>query len=110
MKKLTVSGSSDDLIEASGIKGCDEFNSYKSPYAGQLTVKSKSTGQSIAIHCIYSGHWCFAVGPLTGDYDAMPNWPITREWGTEEAYSETLTISCPDDAVLSFDRTEERDD
>lgn len=102
MKLLTVYGASDDLIEASGIKGEDEFNSYKSPYAGKLIVTSKSAKAKISIHCIYHGHWCFGIGPDDGDYDVMPDWTITRTWGEDTPYSETVKIECPDDAVLKF--------
>jgi hypothetical protein len=103
MKTLTVSGCSDDLIETEGLPGCNEFNVCKEgPYIATLQVDAG--GVSIAIHCIYAGHWCFAVGPLDGYGDAygdaMPAWPIRRTFGDVCAYSETLEIDCPDDATL----------
>lgn len=103
MKTLTVSGSSDDLITTDGLPGCDEFNvNPKGAYAGKLIVKSKKLKVEITIHCIYDGHWCFAIGPNDGDYDEMPDWPIRRRWGELAAYSELVEIDCPDDATLKL--------
>lgn len=104
MKTLTIYGHSDDLIETSGLPGCDEFDVYgNNPYHGALTIKSSES--EIRVHCIYDGHWCFAIGPLDGDYDKMPNWPIRRTWAANNPYSETVEIDCPDDAVLLFNKS-----
>lgn len=101
MPTLTVYGASDDLIETSGINGCDEFGSYgDSPYRGTLCVAAG--GKNIEIHCVYSGHWCFAVGPADGDYDEMPEWETRRTWGEQSPYSETLEIDLPAGAELVF--------
>lgn len=103
-KILKVFGASDDLIETSGLPGCDEFNNIPDDkYAGTLSVVSEYG--RIEIHAIYSGHWAFAVGAVDGEFTEMPSWKITREWGSDEDYSETLLIECPDDAKLSFSPT-----
>jgi hypothetical protein len=101
MKTLTVYGASDDLIEADGIPGADEFgNGSNNIYRGYLHVKAGD--HEIAIHCIYFGHWCFGVGTLSGnDYDDFPDWPIRRGWGGR-GYSEVLEIDLPDDARLEY--------
>lgn len=101
MKTLTIYGASDDLIECSGIKGCDEFNAIEDgPYKACLRVKHYS--DSIRIHAIYAGSWAFAVTTDCGDdHDEMP-WKITRTFGQEEPYSETLKIKVPDGAKVSL--------
>ena len=101
MKILKMYGASDDLIEAEGLPGCDEFNADGvGNCVGRFEVQS-SEG-SLFIHAIYDGSWCFAVGSSDADSDfsAMPNWKITRIWGADSPYSETLLIECPDDAEL----------
>lgn len=101
MRTLTIYGASDDLIESDGLPGCDEFNVYPDgSYAGAFRVQSKES--TITVHCIYAGHWCFAVGPEDDDYEKLPDWPIRRKWGDNSAYSETIEIDCPDDARVKF--------
>jgi hypothetical protein len=108
MKILTVYGGSDDLIETEGLPGCDEFNVYpKSVYVEELLITSKEG--CIGIHVIYDGSWCFAVSAKDGDCDEMPNWKMTRTFGQDTRYSETLTIECPDDAVLTRAKKIEED-
>jgi hypothetical protein len=102
MKTLKVYGASDDLIECSGIDGCEEFNSYANVYMGML--KLSAGGKRVNIVCIYDGSWAFAVCPQNGDYDEMPDWKIARTFGQDVAHSETLTIELPDDAKLNFKR------
>ena len=101
MLTLKMYGASDDLIEAEGLPGCDEFTAGSiGCQAGRFEVQSREG--SIVIHALYDGSWCFAVGSsdAESDHSAMPDWKITRIWGADEPYSETLLIECPDDAVL----------
>lgn len=100
MKTLKIYGYSDDLIEAEGISGAEEFEvDFGRTLPTELFVDSEDA--IIVIYAIYNGYWCFAVSPGKGDgTESMPDWKITRSWGTEEGYSETLEIECPDDAVL----------
>lgn len=101
MKTLTVYGYSDDNVVFDGIPGADEFGCYgDTPYRGFYRLISASQDIELHIHVIYHGHWCFAVGPESGDSEEMPDWAIRRVWGGECAYSETLQIDVPDDVVL----------
>ncbi len=104
MKKLQVFGSSDDLIEFSGLPGCDEFNIYKAgPYIACFQVCSKTEG-SLYIHVIYDGCWSFAVGQSDED-DTYPDWPIKNSLAKEyNGYSMLLEIECADDAKLLRER------
>ena len=105
MKTLTIYGSSDDLLETSGVKGCDEFNVNPDPngYAGYLKVVSGDI--ILHIHVIYDGSWAFSVCPQNGDCDEMPKWDMMRSFGSKSSYSETLTIEVPDDTKLKYVKT-----
>lgn len=99
MKTLKMYGASDDLIEAEGLPGCNEFDADGvGDSQGRFHVSSGE--DSIIIHAVYDGSWCFAVGSGHdgSDYSKMPDWKITRTWGADTPYSETLLIECPDDA------------
>lgn len=109
MKTVVAWGSNDDCIEFGGIKGCDEFYSSASSnsnYAGKFAVISLSEGMSagfivplgLFIHVIYDGCWSFAISG--GIEEHMPDWKVTRTWGEDCEYSETLYIEVPDDAYL----------
>ncbi len=98
-KTFQIYGGSDDLIETSGISGCDEFNVIRDgPYMGSVRIDSEDA--SVRVHCLYDGCWSFAVGQVTDD-EPFPVWPITvdRGGGVPE-YSMRVTIEVPDDAVL----------
>ncbi len=105
MKTFTIYGASDDLIETSGIDGCDEF--YSDSTDDSRIVKHlqiQSSFGNISIYCIYAGSWCFALGAEDGDdFDEFPDWKIYRTWGKYSAYSETVEIDLPDDAILVSD-------
>jgi hypothetical protein len=102
MKTLTIYGASDDLVEAHGIPGGDEFTVYPdTPYVGQIHVRARDG--KLNIHVIYDGSWAFAIAPQDGDNDTLPPWKIDRMFGTESAYSETVTIDVPDDAKMAFE-------
>lgn len=104
MKTVTVYGGNDDCIEFSGIPGCDEFYSkaaHGSNYAGQFHITSESEEATMVVHAIYAGSWCFAVSAIDGDdSELLPKWMISRTWGQDVEYSETLNIIVPDDAKL----------
>lgn len=108
MKILTVFGASDDCIEFSGIEGADEF--YRTgygEYAGLFCISSQGFAMSqgwfgtqyMLIHCIYDGSWSFAIS--AGLDEILPPWKITRTWGNNSDYSETVEIEVPDDTILS---------
>ena len=99
MKTFYIFGASDDLVECSGLVGCDEFNVHGSiAYHGYISLTS-STG-SLKIHIIYDGSWAFAICPQDGDYDKFPDWNIIRSFGHDVRYSETIRIEVPDDTIF----------
>jgi hypothetical protein len=101
MKTLRMYGASDDLVEAEGLPGCDEFNVLIDHQQHATFLVSAENGR-LHVHAVYAGSWAFAVTSATGtDYDLMPDWPIRRTFGDKCSYSETLEIDCPDDATLT---------
>ena len=105
MKTLKIYGGSDDLIECSGIDGCDEFNYYggdHNPYMGKLVVKSKEI--SFDVHVIYDGNWLFSVSCRDWEEGTVlsSDPAVLRTFGDDSPYSETLLIECADDATLIF--------
>lgn len=101
MKTLTMYGSSDDLIEADGIEGADEYGIFASdtwPYVATFAVTSQSESKGLNVHVLYDGSWSFAVS--ADDTEKLCEWPIRRSWGTDCDYSETLEIDVPDDAII----------
>lgn len=101
MKTLIVYGASDDLIETSGIEGCDEFGGagQGDPVLGKLTVAAST--DVLTIYCLYDGCWSFAVSPWPNE-ESLP-WEVRRIWGKNVSYSETLEIDVPDNARLTYD-------
>jgi hypothetical protein len=112
--KASFWGASDRMICCEGIAGeSDEFNVTSHPklqdggYVATLEISVPNQEQGIFIHAFYSGHWSFAVCPSNEDIDELPNWHITREWGSVNQHSETLIIYCPDGASVNVaDRIE----
>jgi hypothetical protein len=99
MKTLMIYGASDDLIETSGIEGCDEFSAGGGdPLCGRLTVTADT--DTLTIYCLYDGCWSFAISPWPNE-EKLP-WEIRRIWGNKQPYSETLEIDVPDNARLSY--------
>lgn len=105
MPELIVYGASDDLIEVEGdaLSHPDEFGNYTESCetAGRLIIEIDEI-DLLEIVPVYRGYWAFAIGPLRGDYEEMPAFPITREWGTKTAYSETLKIKLPERAQIRW--------
>ena len=102
MKTLRMYGASDDLVESSGIPGCDEFGAWDSRDGVVVNAgfRIHSEAGDLAIFAVYHGNWAFTVQPTDYTENRFPAWPIRREWGTDCPYSETLVIECPDDAYL----------
>ena len=69
---------------------------------GYLHVKGD--GIHLNIHAIYDGSWAFSINSQMGDCDEMPEWEIDRLWGADTPYSETLLITCPDDAIVAYSK------
>lgn len=102
MKTLTIYGASDDLIEAEGIEGADEFGAYGKDDAicGKVVVTAGT--EVLTVWCIYDGCWSFAVSPWPNE-EKLP-WPVKRTWGDKMGHSETLEIEVPDNARMTFTR------
>lgn len=103
----TFWGASDRMICCKGIGGeGNEFNTTTHPklaafgYIATLQISSPTEDQGLLIHTFYSGHWSFAVSPSDEESDELPDWEMVREWGTVNSHSETLKISCPEDAEV----------
>lgn len=95
MKTFSMYGASDDLIEASGVRGAKEFYSLEDgTYHGSFNL-----GGKMRIHAIYDGCWSFAVGQIDEEIP-LPDWPIRIGRTPECAYSTLLEIDVPDDAKL----------
>lgn len=105
-------GASDRMICCKGIEGeTNEFNTTNHPklaqqgYVATLEVIGPGGAPGLFIHAFYSGHWSFAVSPSSEDSDELPRWTMTREWGSVNQHSETLTIQCPEGCeVRAVDR------
>ncbi len=110
MKTLTVYGASDDLIEADGIPGADEFYWRQSGTNTLILVQDRKP--KLYIHCFYgykniTACWCFAVSPIDED-EPLPDWDIRITRSPIKAYSALLTMTVPDDVsmILHNDTTE----
>lgn len=95
-------GAGDSQICCSGIDCEDnEFTTYNHPkmkpegYVATLSIVSGNDDQGLLIYVHYTGHWSFAISPSNIDIDKLPDWGISREWGTVNSHSETLSIECP---------------
>ncbi|WP_230969083.1 hypothetical protein [Nitrogeniibacter aestuarii] len=101
-------GAGDSQICCSGVDCEDnEFTTYNHPnmrsegHVATFSISSGDDAQGLFIHVHYTGHWSFAVSPSNVDIDELPDWEITREWGTVNSHSETLSIECPKAAKAS---------
>lgn len=106
MKTLKVYGASDDLVEADGIPGADEFSKHTcdacQAYIGRMLVSAGN--EAICIHAVYAGSWSFAITSENADddFETLPDWPVRRTFGIDVPYSETLEIDVPNDAHLKW--------
>ena len=103
MKTLRMYGASDDLVEAEGIEGADEYGIYTHdtwPYVASFNVISQGEAKGLRIHVLFDGCWSFAVS--ADDSETLPSWPTRRTWGVPSSYSELLEIDVPDDATIKL--------
>ena len=98
MQKAQFYGSSDDLIEISGVKGGDEYTISSDETNGK-TITSFNLGGQMRIHVIYDGCWSFAVGQVDEDIK-LPDWPIRISQSKENGYSTCLEIDVPDNVKV----------
>lgn len=99
MPTLTVHGASDDLIEASGIEGADEYNAID---GGRLEVTGPND-QRFYVWCTYGngGTWVLGVGQIDEDIP-IPNWPMTLRQAETCRYSTELVIDCPEGTKVQY--------
>jgi hypothetical protein len=97
MQTVKIYGSSDDLIEISGVIGGDEF------YIGENDQSIFVLGGKMQITAIFgrNGCWHFAVGQVNEDIP-LPSWPMSIRQHMN-GYSVELTIEVPDDVSI-FER------
>lgn len=100
MQTVVIEGSSDDLVNISGVKGGDEFGCYTSDgrYHGSFNL-----GGQMRIHAIYDGTWSFAIGQVDEEIP-LPDWPIRIKWPGSCGYSTRVEIDVPDDVKVSHER------
>ena len=98
MQTLVMYGTSDDLVESSGVDGADEFDCWLD--GGKAGINASfSLGDELEIHAIYEGCWSFAVSQAEGD-KPLPDWPIRIVNCPECSYSVQLEIDVPDGVRL----------
>lgn len=106
MKRFTMYGASDDLIESEGVPGCDEFNVNPLRDMGGLAAvfMLSGPGGNLRIMAFYWNVWFFAIAQ-TDEGIPLPNWPlqITHQEvrDGEPGYSTVLEIDVPDGTVLA---------
>lgn len=95
MKTFTIYGSSDDLVETSGVPGTDEFNIISSgDHVGTFIL-----GQRIRIEVYYDGVWSFALAQVEEEI-RFPDWPI-RISQADNGYSTYIEIDVPDNTTFA---------
>lgn len=101
MKTLRMYGASDDLVEAEGVPGADEFGAEGSHDIAATFV----LGGKMRIHALYThvGCWGFAISQVDEDVQ-LPDWPIRISQYNDGirpgGYSTLLEVDVPDDATL----------
>jgi hypothetical protein len=99
-------GYSDDLVEAEGIEGCDEFNAWSDDGIVAARFQVAAAEGQLEIIAVYNNAWGFAV-LQTAEEQPLPKWPVFVSQAKNSLnengphYSTLLEINCPDDAVLS---------
>ena len=98
MSELTIYGASDDLVEAEGIDGADEFGT-SGNWTGVLEAPS---GETALVYVDYrkSGTWTVALGQFEEDY-ALPAWPVAFAVDPKLCgYAVAARITVPDGTTL----------
>lgn len=106
--EITLSGSSDDLIDVGGCEGGDEFtrpSNSSLKLSGNLIAPD---GSGIRVLAFYdqqgvhsSGCWSFALGQLDEEHQ-WPGWKQTIEQGFNE-YSALVRIEAPEGTKFELD-------
>lgn len=99
MSTLTIYGASDDLVEASGIEGADEFST-TGRWVGTIVAPD---GQTALVYVDYrdNGTWTVALGQYEEDY-ALPAWEVRFVVNPALcAYSTVAHIDVPDGTTIT---------
>lgn len=108
MRKLTFYGSSDDLFEIRGTTRQEPCEA--ASLDGPAVAKIEAREGCVCVVAVYapkgSGAPCWALGlmPVAEDVP-IPPWPVTfrlHEIRPGGGYSAELTVTVPDDAVVSM--------
>lgn len=106
-RTFTIYGASDDLVETSGVPGCDEFSAWRPDAEVNASFVLSGPGGSMRIVATYApgnlaGCWAFA--PMQLDEGVpFPDWPIRithDEIRGKVAYSTRLEIEVPEGTTL----------
>lgn len=106
---FSIYGASDDLIETSGIPGCDEFpakvNTRVPDEVGRFLLRAPN-GERLVIVAFYDGVWYFAPRQYEEDIDdadPTPDWPIRMKnpGHRDPEYSIMLEIDVPHGTTLT---------
>jgi hypothetical protein len=103
VKTVKFYGASDDLIEASGIDGADEFSptSFREDGADRGSFLIEAAPFSMLVHGFYGpgAVWSFAPA-MVDDGVPLPPWPIRITSSSDCPYSTELQIDVPDHATM----------
>lgn len=103
-KTFTIYGASDDLVETSGIPGCDEFGAYSAKNGVNASFVLAGPGGSMRILAMYGPARtpCWAFAPMQVDEGVpFPDWPMRIHTGEPGlGYSTVLEVEVPDGTTL----------
>lgn len=102
MKTVRIYGASDDLIEADGVEGADEFNPTShgdGPYKATLAIEASPF--ALHIHALYGPEAVWSFAPSTADDGVpLPPWPIRIGPSEDCGYSTQIEVDVPDHATM----------
>lgn len=107
-KLVTIFGASDDLIEASGIPGADEFGAYirmNNVCNGIIHIINEEPLEQMFVHCYYSTRGCWHFAPaIVNEGKPLPLWRMEFSYDPNIAnvYSTIMTIEVPENAYMNF--------
>lgn len=100
MAVFTVYGASDDLVEAEGVPGADEFNAVSRHWVG-LLVSPDDERMLVYVDYRRNGCWTTTVGRWEEDV-ALPDWDIKISSDDDLCrYSTYMEITVPEGTTLT---------
>lgn len=104
MRELKFYGASDDLFEIEGTSGDepDEVGCYNRPAVAKVSSSSEGELAVVAVYAPGNVAGCWSIGLMPVDEDVpLPSWQTAWKTGGR-GYSAELTLTVPDDAVVSM--------